>query len=197
MMKINTSSLEDNNGETPESLQIEQNGHGSIPERGSLIDDAKIEDSLIHLYSHMDQHIIYLDNIAKKDPYSSISTLLRMLNDCAEFSENVLNLEPESNFLANLVSNVSDTYSHIRLLHVRKNRISDSTVQNLYKGWTGEASEKELVFNEISSGMVQILKTYLSFFSSCFSSPHVSEEWEDVCLTFSEDLDKTLKSVAF
>lgn len=163
----------------------------------SIVNDDVLENGLVRLLSEFDQQLLLLNKKAEKEPYSAISTLLIMLNECAEFTEKVMKAEPESEFLSNLSNIASDTYSHLRLLHVRKNRISDATARNLYKGWTGEKAERHLVFKEISSGMTQILISYLSFFSSSFSSSDTSDQWDDLCQLFADDLNKSLQSVSF
>jgi len=160
-------------------------------------DDALLEYNLILLFSEMDQQLAALNHKKDKHPYAVIAVLLQMLNECAEYSESVLKIDPEREFLSNLANVASDSFSHLRLLHVKQNRMSDATALNLYKGWTGERVERHRVFKEISSGMEQILKSYLSFFSSGFADPDFTDQWNDICEVFTEDLNKSLQSVSF
>jgi len=163
----------------------------------SIVSDEVLENNLVRLLSEFDQHLLSLNKKVEKEPYAAISILLIMLNECAEFTEMVMKVETETEFLANLANIASDKYSHLRLLHVRQNRISDATARNLYKGWTGEKAERHLVFKEISSGMAQILMSYLSFFSSSFNDSNTSLQWDDICEVFADDLDQSLQSLSY
>lgn len=163
----------------------------------SIKDENAFENKLVYLLSELDQELIMLLKKSRKQPYSSISILLEMINKCACFTEEVMNVEPESAFLPHLTSIASDKYSHLRLLHVRQNRISDSTALNLYKGWTGERSERHEVFKEISLGMAEILNSYLNFFSTSLDDSVASEQWLDICDVFTDDVGKALKEISF
>jgi hypothetical protein len=190
-MKRNIVVLNQENVETPLNADIES---GKV---GSIANEELLENKLVLLFSEFDQHLLSLNKKVEKQPYAAISIVLVMLNDCAEFTENVMNIEPESEFLSNLANIASDSYSHLRLMHVRQNRISDATASNLYKGWTGEPAERHIVFKEISSGMVQILMSYLSFFSSSFNDLNTSNQWDDICEVFTDDLNKSLERASF
>ena len=163
----------------------------------SITDEESFENKLVYLFLELDQELLSLKQKAKKQPYSSISVLLLMINKCAEFTEGVMNVERETAFLSHLASIASGKYSHLRLLHVRENRMSDSTAHNLYKGWKGERSERHQVFSEIALGMAEILNSYLYFFSSSLSGPEASKEWEEICDVISEDLQKTLQNINY
>ena len=180
-----------------DSEETKQKASYKLDKVGSLASDNVLENSLVLLFSEFDQHLLTLNKKLGKEPYTAISILLIMLNDCAEYTENVMKIEPDSEFLSNLANIVSDDYSHLRLLHVRQNRISDATARNLYKGWTGGRAERHLVFKEISSGMAQILISCLSFFSSSFDDSDTSHQWDDICQVFTDDLNKSLQSVSF
>lgn len=163
----------------------------------SIADEESFENKLVLLFLELDQELLTLKQKSGKHPYSSVSILLLMINKCAEFTERVMNIEPGSAFLSHLSSLSSDKYSHLRLLHVRENRMTDSTAYNLYKGWKGERSERHQVFSEISLGMAEILSSYLYFFSSSLSDQEASKEWEEICDVFTDELDKTLKNISF
>jgi len=190
-MKRNLIVLKHDNEETKDPKSYKS---GKV---SSLASDDILENNLVLLLSEFDQHLLTLSKKLAKEPYTAIYIMLIMLNDCAEFTEDVMKIEPESEFLSNLANIVSDDYSHLRLLHVRRNRISDATARNLYKGWTGGQAERHLVFKEISSGMAQILMSYLSFFSSSFDDSNTSHQWDDVCQVFTDDLNNSLQSVSF
>lgn len=182
------------------SNDSEETTHQTNSELGkvsSIASDEVLENNLVRLFSEFDQHLLSLNKKIGKDPYTAISVMLIMLNQCAEFTEKVMKVEPETEFLTNLANIASDKYSHLRLLHVRQNRISDATARNLYKGWTGEKAERNLVFKEISSGMAQILMSYLSFFTSSFNNSNISDQWDDICEVFADDLDQSLQSLTF
>ncbi len=182
------------------SNDSEETTHQTNSELGkvsSIASDEVLENNLVRLFSEFDQHLLSLNKKIGKDPYTAISVMLIMLNQCAEFTEKVMKVEPETEFLTNLANIASDKYSHLRLLHVRQNRISDATARNLYKGWTGEKAERNLVFKEISSGMAQILMSYLSFFTSSFNDSNISDQWDDICEVFADDLDQSLQSLTF
>ena len=163
----------------------------------SITDEPSFENKLVLLFSELDQELIALKVKAQKQPYSSITTLLKMINGCAKFTEEAMNVEAESAFLPHLAGIASDKYSHLRLLHVRKNRMSDSTAQNLYKGWKGERSERHQVFQEISLGMAEILNSYLYFFSSSLDNEDASKEWDGISDVFTDDLDEALQNISY
>lgn len=190
-MKRNIVALNNENEDSSAHPKIKFSNISSIKDEGSF------ENKLVLLFSGLDQELFSLKEKVKKQPYSSISILLLMINECAEFTEQVMNVEPESSFLTHLSSIASEKHSHLKLLHVRQNRLSDSTALNLYKGWKGEPSERHQVFQEISLGMAEILNSYLYFFSSSLGSSEASKEWDEICDVFTDDLDKTLQSISF
>lgn len=196
-MKKNIIAINPDNDETALNVDSELAKVVSLTDDDILEKRLILENNLVLLFSEFDQHVLSLNKKSEKQPYTAISILLIMLNNCAEFTESVMKIEPDSQFLSNLANIASDKYSHIRLLHVRQNRISDSTALNLYKGWTGELAERHLVFKEISSGMVQILQSYLSFFSSSLNDLNTSNQWDEICEVFMDDLNKALQSVSF
>lgn len=190
-MKRNIIALNNENEDSSAESKLEFNKVSSIK------DEVSYENKLVFLFSVLDQELLSLKQKAKIQSYSSISVILSMINECAEFTEEAMNVEPESAFLTHLFSIASEKYSHLRLLHVRRNRLSDSTALNLYKGWKGERSERHQIFKEISLGMAEILNSYLYFFSSRLDDSEATKEWDDVCDVFTEDLEKTLQTISY
>ena len=89
-MKRNIIALNNENEDSSAESKLEFNKVSSIK------DEVSYENKLVFLFSVLDQELLSLKQKAKIQSYSSISILLSMINECAEFTEEAMNVEPES-----------------------------------------------------------------------------------------------------
>lgn len=169
---------------------------GNIAER-DVPHDSNLETNLVLLLSETAQSMDEIQEANNNRPVEVLITLAGIANRMAEFSEHILDIDPEDGFLAEALVRASESYTNINILHIENNRISPQTAVNLYKGWTGEGKEKNSIFSQMSMGVVDIIESYFDLISDSFNTKYVADEWRDAFKICSVELRQLVNGVTF
>ncbi|MFI5321954.1 MAG: hypothetical protein ACHQ6U_00150 [Thermodesulfobacteriota bacterium] len=167
-----------------------------VAERGSL-DEIEFETKLLLLLSELAQSVEELKEKKDKQPVEALQILSDTVNRVAGFAEKSGGAGLEEGFLSGALMDASESFAHLKLLHVDRNRISAQTAINLYRGWTGARNDKNQAFQQISLGMVRVLESYLNSIAGFFHTPYMVLEWKDTVEIYINEVTESVKSITF
>ena len=159
--------------------------------------EAGLETGLIELLSELALLMEELKEIKDRDPVQTLKILTDSVNKVAVFAEQSLGGALREDFLRDALLEASGSFSHLKLLHADRNRLSAQTAINLYAGWAGDAAGKNQAFRQISLGVVRVLESYLNFIAGFFGTPHLSEEWSEALDIYINELKELVTSVVY
>ena len=160
-------------------------------------DENALETGMIEVLSQLALLIEELRDIKDRDPVGTLSILSESVNRVAQFAEQSLGSSLREDFLRDSLLDASGGFSHLKLLHADRNRLSAQTAINLYAGWAGDASGKNQAFGQISLGIISVLETYLNFIAGFFSTPIYEEEWSEALGIYISELREIVSSVVY
>jgi len=160
-------------------------------------DETGLETGLLELLSELALSIEELREIKERDPVQTLRILSDSVNKVALFADQSLGGALPEDFLRNALLDASGSFSHLKLLHVDRNRLSAQTAINLYAGWAGDAAGKNQAFRQISLGIVRVLESYLNFIAGFFGTPHLAEEWNETLRIYISELKELVSSVIY
>jgi hypothetical protein len=160
-------------------------------------DESRLERGLLLLLSELALLMEEMREVKDKEPVQSLKILSDTVNDVAGFAEESLGGALREGILLDALLEASGSFSHLKLLHADRNRLSAQTAINLYAGWTGDADGKNQAFQQISLGMVLVLETYLNYIAGFFSTPCLAREWKETLEIYIGELKDLVKSVVF
>jgi hypothetical protein len=160
-------------------------------------DEAGLETGLLFLLSELALFMEDLGDIKDKEPVQSLKILSDTVNKTAGFAEESLGGALRESFLLDALLDASGSFSHLKLLHADRNRLSAQTAINLYAGWTGDANGKNQAFQQISLGMVRVLESYLNYIAGFFNTPFLAREWKETLEIYINELKELVKSVVY
>ncbi len=160
-------------------------------------DEAGLETGLLELFSELALLMEELREIKEREPVQTLKILSDSVNKVAVFAEQSLGGTLPEGFLRDALLDASGSFSHLKLLHADRNRLSAQTAINLYAGWAGDAAGKNQAFQQISLGMVRVLESYLNFITGFFGSTLLAEEWNEALGIYVNELKELVKSVIY
>ena len=160
-------------------------------------DEAGLEIGLLELFSELALLMEELREIKEREPVQTLKILSDSVNKVAVFAEQSLGGALPENYLRDNLLDASGSFSHLKLLHADRNRLSAQTAINLYAGWAGDAAGKNQAFQQISLGMVHVLESYLDLIAGFFGTPHIAVDWNEALKVYIDELKDLVKSVAY
>ncbi len=160
-------------------------------------DEVRLETGLLQLLSELALLMEDLREVKDKEPVQSLQILSDTVNKVAGFAELSLGGGLREGFLNGALLDASGSFSHMKLLHADRNRLSAQTAINLYAGWAGDANGKNQAFQQISLGMVCVLETYLSYIADFFSTPYLAREWKETLEICLNELRELVRSIVY
>ncbi|NIT13119.1 MAG: hypothetical protein GTN99_02415 [Candidatus Dadabacteria bacterium] len=161
-----------------------------------LQQDAALEDQLMMLLLNNEVIAVKLtDSKIINDPIQGLRLLCELVNQVVSFAEKKLRVS--SSYLQKLLVAQSESYPNVKLLYLNKNRLSPDTVINLFNGWASHPSDRQPIFDEIRSALINIISAYFSLFGSSFGSDLIKKQWEELYLINIEELNEIVKKIRF
>lgn len=160
-------------------------------------DEAGLETGMLVLLSELALLMEELKDVKEREPVQTLRILSDSVNRVGAFAEQSLGGALREDFLRDALLDASGSFSHLKLLHAERNRLSAQTAVNLYAGWAGDAAGKNQAFGQISLGMVRVLESYLNFITGFFSTPETAMEWSEALGIYISELKELVTSVAY
>jgi hypothetical protein len=173
--------------------------------------DRTLEKDLILLLSKFEQLQIHMSETGrfekflagvsrrakKRKALLALELLPKMVNEIVAFSEEHLEAGANKDKLSRALVRAGDMFPRARLLQAEGNRLSASTILNLYSGWTADAAGRQHTFHDVCRGMLDVLETYFSMFITCFHSPQTADQCREACNVFMTDLGSVVDEIIF
>lgn len=159
--------------------------------------DRVLEYELILLLSELEQLQARLSNIKNtRQTTTALEILTDITNKVIAFMET---LPKATNVvtLSKILTDTAKTYSTLRLLHLKNNRLSAEIISTLYTNWTGDLVERRQTFEEISRGIIAIVEKFLVYIITQFHSNVIANQWQETCQIFLTEFKQAIKGIRF
>jgi len=159
--------------------------------------DRALEYELILLLSELEQLQARLADIKnEKQTTIALEILTQITNKVVTFTEK----RPKTTnvtTLSKVLTEAANTYSTLRLLQARQNRLSAEIISMLYVNWTGDLAERRQTFVEISQGIVVIIEKFLAHIVAQFQSNIIANQWQETNRIFLAELKQAVQGIRF
>ena len=162
----------------------------------ALQQDTALEEQLMLLLSNNQLVLDKLsENKGAKNPSEALKLLCDLVNQVVAFAEKKLRVN--TSYLQKLLVSQSVNYPNVKLLHLNKNSLYPDTVINLFKGWASHPSDRQPIFDEIRTSLINIIKSYFSLFESSFRSDLIKRQWKETYLINIDELEGIAAKIRF
>jgi len=159
--------------------------------------DRVLEYELILLLSELEQLQARLANIKNtRQTTTALEILTEITNKVIAFTET---LPKATNVvtLSKILTETAKTYSTLRLLQPRNNRLSIEIITMLHISWTGDLVDRRQTFEEIRQGIIVIIEKILAYIIAQFHSNVIVNQWQETSEIFLTELKQAVQGIRF
>jgi hypothetical protein len=174
-----------------------KNGKPPLPSVKELAMDQALETDMVDLFIRLEHTRSQLaERRVRKQPEQALRFMAEMVNALSAVGDKWLDIKSPAETLTGILAGLAQTYPPIEILRVDNDVISSQAITELFSTRKGDAFFHQKL-TQIAKGLLAVIQMQLARLTSRFHAADRKVQWEEISVTFLDDLTGLVHDIQF